>query len=77
MKDHIQKIILALPAYAINNEYDLNSIIMVANDLYNKNWTLDDIISFLYCMEEVNPLLDEEIALTRMKRLDIKYSNIK
>ena len=77
MKDHIQKIILALPAYVINNEYDLNSIIMVANDLYNKNWTLDDIISFLYCMEEVNPLLDEEIALTRMKRLDIKYSNIK
>lgn len=77
MKDHIQKIILALPAYVINNEYDLNSIIMVANDLYNKNWTLDDIISFLYCMEEVNPMLDEEIALTRMKRLDIKYSNIK
>jgi hypothetical protein len=41
--------------------------------LWRDGFSVEDAASFLFCMEEVNPLINEEFALRRMNALRIKY----
>ncbi len=44
--------------------------------LHTQGWLRHDAIAYCKCMEEVNPSLDEEIALARMARIRSKYKEI-
>lgn len=36
-------------------------------------WEITDIVSYICCMEEVNPSLNEDIAIQRMNEIRSKY----
>lgn len=44
-----------------------------AKAFYHQKWSLNDVVSFSMCLEEVNPDLDEEIALAKMSKIAAKY----
>ena len=41
--------------------------------LLSKGWDVLDIINYISSMNEVNPFLDEDIAISRMKEIRDKY----
>lgn len=38
-------------------------------------WSLDDVVAYACCSEEVNPELSEDEALSRAKRISDKYDS--
>lgn len=47
--------------------YDIEHLEKSIRNFYDKGWTFSEARRFLMCTEEVNPELDEETALARMK----------
>jgi len=48
-----------------------------AKNLLNDGWSIPDIVSYISCMEEINPDLDEDIAVSRMVAIRNKYPDNK
>lgn len=57
----------------IEDERDRNVIMANMYQFYDDEFTVNDAVAYLKCMEEVSPELEEEVALARMKRISDKY----
>jgi hypothetical protein len=44
--------------------------------MHTHGWLCSDAIAYCKCMEEVNPSLDEDLAISRMARIRSKYKEI-
>jgi hypothetical protein len=44
------------------------------SDLYQNGWAVIDAARYISCLEEINPELDEALAISRMQKLVDKYT---
>lgn len=42
--------------------------------MHANEWTVDDAVAYCRCLEEIDPELDEDIALARMSKIRDKYA---
>ena len=47
----------------------------LAKKFLNDGWSVTDIVNFIMCIENFNPELDENIALSRMAAIRSKYES--
>ncbi len=48
---------------------DVKSVKRCLKVLHDEKFTVSEAFQYVYCLEEVNPLLDEDQALARMKKI--------
>lgn len=70
--EFIQAVFERLPSLEPDDKAHITALV---SRFFHKGWTLEDAIAYCRCTEEVNPTLDEDIALTRMNVLSLKYKN--
>lgn len=70
----LEKVMQSLPEIA--DEQDKKMIEANVKQLIALGVKLEDIIAYMKCHEEVNPELDEAIALRRMKAIADKYPGL-
>lgn len=68
---NINDILNQLPV--IEDSLDLKMIQSEIETLIQKGWSPNDVIAYVSCMEEVNPMLDEFVAISRMSNILSKY----
>jgi hypothetical protein len=56
------------------SDQDYQYLAKHTEELYKRGYTKDDAVRYLYVTEEVDPDLDEDVALARMKRISDKYT---
>lgn len=52
---------------------DLSHVGRCIEQTHNEGFSVEDSVAYCKCLEEVNPTLDEDIALARMDRIRSKY----
>lgn len=67
----VQKAFARLPSFSLERDRELTDRLLRRH--YAKGWHIDDAVAFCKCLEDVNPTLDEAVALSRMTALRIKY----
>jgi hypothetical protein len=45
----------------------------VARCRYNEGWTVGECVAYMRCLSEVNPELDDEVALKRIQDIRVRY----
>jgi len=65
----INSVLRKLPERIHNNQF----LIDLIGKLFDCEFSLEDAISYMRCTEEVSPFLDEDLALSRMKKISSKY----
>ena len=69
-----EEFILAVnKAITVKDESDLNIVNLVIKRCYIRGFTVNDAVRYCKCLEEVNPALDETVALKRMDQISAKY----
>lgn len=63
----VKRVFTKLPT--IPEEDDRRAVREAAIGLFHEKWTENDAVEFLRCLEHVNPLLDEQVALARMSKI--------
>lgn len=56
------------------NEDFINEIKASIERLEKRWFTIDDAVAYMKCTEELNPSLDEDVALKRMDKISSKYN---
>jgi hypothetical protein len=56
------------------SKQDYEDLAKRVEDLYKRGYTKDDAVRYLFVTEELNPDMDEDVALLRMKRISDKYT---
>lgn len=56
----------------IEDEQDFAVVKKMIPTFYERGWTVTETVKFFLCMQEVNPFLNEEVALTRMSEIEAR-----
>ncbi len=70
-KQFVDQVMSRLPK--IPDERDIPMLQLDAAKYFDEGWTVNDTVAYFRCMEEVNPELEEGIALARMHAIIKKY----
>jgi hypothetical protein len=70
LNEFIDDVLIRIP---VLDEMETKNIIIFIGNLHKLGFTVDDATAYCRCMEEVNPDLDEHVALERMEKIRSKY----
>lgn len=71
--EFVQRVFKKLPVLAAEYKEQNEHLI---RQRFQKGWSFEDVIAWERCTEEVNPDLDEEVALNRMAVIEKKYEKV-
>ncbi len=71
---HITAVMDRLSIPANFSELDRDIVVRAIKKCGVEGWSIDDTLAYCRCFEEVNPSLDEAVALQRMAKLEAKYT---
>lgn len=63
----LAKVMARLPEIPDARDFELAR--HAAQELLGQNWTVDEVVRYLHCLEHVDPDLPEDVALARMARI--------
>ena len=69
--DNIQSFDYLDPTFNFNSDVVTREIAKC----YQLNYAVYDVVNYMMCWEELNPDLDEDVALKRMARIRARYPN--
>jgi hypothetical protein len=72
--DDVQTVMRRLPVLEARDEPLIRA---EAEQLLRRQWTVNDVVTYLHLLEEVSPDLDEETALRRMSLIEARYAGRK
>lgn len=59
-----------------DREGDRDMVDQAILDLYTKGYSFHDALSWLLCLEHVDPEMEEDVALAKMTKINAKYKDI-
>lgn len=68
----VEHVLSTLPS--IPDLLDKQMVESEVRNLLGRGWNVQDVVSYILCMEEVSPGLNEDVAISRMNQIRSKYS---